>query len=265
MYTCVRDHRQAIPCNGYTASPMGTKTETPISIIIADHEVIFRVGAVSTLSVEDDLRIVGQPRSAVQMLFALTHHRAHVLLVSNRFLPTLLEHHPLTQHPTSVVVVADDEDAAAAFVAMGAKGVVYRSIEGPSLVEAMRRVAGGETFIHSPGFAMTEHHQDIASAHVVNQLSDFELRIVGDVFRGCANREIAENAGTTEQAIKNGIRSIFDKTGVSDRLELALYVFHHRMLQRAARAVNIGDGLPVDNQNSKYFGPKHFDASLLDR
>ena len=43
---------------------------------------------------------------------------------------------------------------------------------------------------------------------------------------------------TTEQVVKNYLRSIYDKTGVSDRLELALFTIHHRMLAEAAQAVS---------------------------
>ena len=52
--------------------------------------------------------------------------------------------------------------------------------------------------------------------------------------QGCKNKEIASQLGTKEQVIKNYLRSIFDKTGVSDRLELALFTLHHRVLAEAA-------------------------------
>jgi len=55
--------------------------------------------------------------------------------------------------------------------------------------------------------------------------------------QGCKNREIGMRLGTTEQVIKNYLRSIYDKTGVSDRLELALFTIHHRMLAEAANEV----------------------------
>ncbi len=51
------------------------------------------------------------------------------------------------------------------------------------------------------------------------------------------NKEIGRRLGTTEQVIKNYLRSIYDKTGVSDRLELALFTIHHRMLAEAATQV----------------------------
>jgi DNA-binding CsgD family transcriptional regulator len=74
---------------------------------------------------------------------------------------------------------------------------------------------------------------------VRDRLSEKELRIVAAVVRGCKNREIAMQLYTSEQVIKNALRAIFDKIGVSDRLELALFVLHHRMLAHATAAVRI--------------------------
>jgi len=59
------------------------------------------------------------------------------------------------------------------------------------------------------------------------------------VVRGFKNRDIAVQLYTSEQVVKNALRHIFDKTGVSDRLELALFVLHHRVLAQATAAVQI--------------------------
>jgi DNA-binding CsgD family transcriptional regulator len=65
------------------------------------------------------------------------------------------------------------------------------------------------------------------------------MKIVALIVQGCKNKEIAQRLGTTEQVIKNYLRSVYDKTGVSDRLELALFTIHHRILAAAAaEAVN---------------------------
>ena len=63
------------------------------------------------------------------------------------------------------------------------------------------------------------------------------MRIVALIVQGCKNREIALRLKTTEQVIKNYLRSIYDKTGVGDRLELALFTIHHRVLAQAAAEV----------------------------
>jgi len=98
-----------------------------INIVIADHQAIFRAGVAKVLAVEDDLRMVGQPQSVEQMLNALERLRVHVLLVSTYSLPEFPEIQALTaRNSAAILVVAENDDEASAFVAMGVQGVVFR-------------------------------------------------------------------------------------------------------------------------------------------
>ena len=65
-----------------------------------------------------------------------------------------------------------------------------------------------------------------------------ELKIVALIVQGYKNKDIAAQLGTTEQVIKNYLRNVYDKIGVSDRLELALFTIHHRILAEAAAAIS---------------------------
>ena len=78
---------------------------------------------------------------------------------------------------------------------------------------------------------------DSVGMWVRDRLTPKEMQIVALIVQGCKNKDIATQLGTKEQVIKNYLRSIYDKTGVSDRLELALFTIHHRMLAEAATAV----------------------------
>ncbi len=208
-----------------------------INVIIADNQPIFRAGVAKVLASEDDLRIVGQPQSSKQMLNALEHFRPRVLLISTSFLPLLSEIQALVmRQTTSILVLAETEDEASAIIAMGAQGIVCRSVNGPTIVDAVRRLARGETFVHTQESGITEIGEDLVGTRVRDRLSENELRIIAAVVRGYKNREIAMQLFTTEQAIKNALHAIFDKIGVSDRLELALFVLHHRMLAHSTAA-----------------------------
>ena len=221
-----------------------------INVVIADHQAIFRAGVAKVLAVEDDIRIVGQPQSHEQMLNALEHLRAQVLLVSTSFLPYFAQIQELTAgNHTKILVVAEPTDEAAAFAAMGVQGVVYRSVNGAAIVEAVRRLARGEIYVHTPNAAVSEISEDLVGIRVRDRLSEKELRIVALVVRGYKNREIAAQMETSEQVVKNALRQIFDKIGVSDRLELALFVLHHRMLAHATAAVKIDPEPPPPKRN----------------
>jgi DNA-binding NarL/FixJ family response regulator len=75
---------------------------------------------------------------------------------------------------------------------------------------------------------------DLVGARVRDRLTAKELKIVALIVQGYKNKEIATQLGTTEQVIKNYLRNVYDKIGVSDRLELALFTIHHRILAEAA-------------------------------
>jgi DNA-binding NarL/FixJ family response regulator len=211
-----------------------------INIVIADHQAIFRAGVAKILAVEDDLRIVGQPQAPEQLLLCLEKLRAKVLLVSSGFAADLSAVISTAQRSAvAVIVLADSDEPADQFTSRGARGVVYRSVPGDCMVEAVRRAARGEAYIQAQGAVSSESSQDFVGTRVRDRLSSKELRIMAAVVRGFKNRDIAMQLYTSEQVVKNALRNIFDKIGVSDRLELALFVLHHRVLAQAASAVQI--------------------------
>jgi len=64
-----------------------------------------------------------------------------------------------------------------------------------------------------------------------DQLTKKEVQVATLVFEGLTNREIAKLVGTTEQVVKNYLRKVYDKLGVADRLELALFCLHNRVIE----------------------------------
>jgi DNA-binding NarL/FixJ family response regulator len=107
-------------------------------------------------------------------------------------------------------------------------------------VKCVRKVFEGETWLdHRSVNWVIEAYRSQAALLTVprarTRLSDKELLIISGLTRGMRNKEIAQEVGTTEQVVKNYLRKIYDKLGVSDRLELALYCVHHRLLEGAPR------------------------------
>lgn len=210
-----------------------------INVIIADQQAVFRAGTAKVLAVEEDIRIVGQPTSADQLLNSLEKLRTHVLVLATSYLALYEQIRQVaSRQGTGLLLLADGDSATEKYLEKGVLGLVYRSVNAATIVRAVRLVARGEHFVQKPGPTATRW-EDSVGERVRNRLSGRELRVVAALIRGYKNREIAELVGTSEQTVKNALRSIYDKTGVSDRLELALFVLHHRILAQATAAVQL--------------------------
>jgi DNA-binding NarL/FixJ family response regulator len=220
-----------------------------IRVIIADSQAIFRVGIRKVLAVEDDLRVVAQAENLGQTLSMVSKFPADVLLFESRISSNAPEAaaEVLKRAPSlKIIIITGDVDAdqTVEYLRRGVKGIVTRSIAPDLLVRCVRKVAEGETWLDNRGVnwvieAYRSQAALLTSPRPKNRLSDKELLIVACVAQGMRNKEIAQEVGTTEQVIKNYLRKIYDKLGVSDRLELALYCIHHRLMEKAAGAADV--------------------------
>lgn len=206
-------------------------------VILADNQAIFRAGVAKILAMEDDFRIITQCSEPEKLLPAMDAFRGATILFASAMKLPIVELVEKTQLAKShCLVIAEFGESSQSYFDAGVEGVVYRSISGPSLIDCVRRVARGEQNVRVSGPESAEV-EDSVGIRVRDRLTPKEMKIVALIIQGCKNREIAQRLATTEQVIKNYLRSIYDKTGVSDRLELALFTIHHRMLADAANAV----------------------------
>jgi DNA-binding NarL/FixJ family response regulator len=121
-----------------------------IDVLIADDQELFHIGMAEILAVANDVRIVGQPQSPELLLGTLKQAKPHVLVLSTSFLPALSKiQRALRRRETALLVLAEDNDRIAYTRWLRARGVVYRSMDGPVIVDAVRRVARGELFIQN--------------------------------------------------------------------------------------------------------------------
>jgi DNA-binding NarL/FixJ family response regulator len=206
-------------------------------IILGDTQAIFRAGAARLLAMEDDMRIVAQCDDPTRLMAAVEATRGAIILLSTGIridLATLLEQaKALGSH---VILITEKTEDIAEEVTARLDGVVSRSIAGPELIETVRRVAHGLRCVRHANIT-TMKSQDSVGERVRDRLTPKEMQIVALIVQGCKNKDIALQLNTKEQVIKNYLRNIYDKTGVSDRLELALFTIHHRMLAEAAAKV----------------------------
>jgi len=212
-----------------------------IRVIVADSEPIFRVGVRKICAIEDDIRIVAQVESGVNAVTAVGRYEADVLLFESGLsespretVSSLLALSPSLK--IILVMIEPTEEETVEFLRRGVRGIVTRSIAPDLLVRCIRKVHAGETWLDNKGVnwvieAYRAQAAQLTSPRSRVKLSPKEIQIIAGVTQGLRNKDIAQEVGTTEQVVKNYLRKIYDKLGVSDRLELALYCMHHKLLE----------------------------------
>ena len=137
-----------------------------------------------------------------------------------------------------VLTAAEDDRDVVRAMRLGARGVVLKqSATRAARPKSIHKVYGGEIWLDNrmtaevmKAFAKSS---DGGPRREKPLLSDREKEIVQLVAQGFRNKEIGEKLFISEQTVKNHLHNIFDKLGVSDRLELALYAIHHRLIDQA--------------------------------
>ena len=212
-----------------------------IRVLMADDHVIFRTGLRKLLATEDDIKIVGEASNGGDCIKMLAKLKPDILLLDLRMPDkdglAVLEEVNFDQLPTRVVVLTaaeDDRDVVRA-MRLGARGVVLKQSATELLVKSIRKVQGGEIWLDNrmttevmKAFSKSD---DGGPRREKPLLSDREREIVQLVAQGYRNKEIGERLFISDLTVRNHLHNIFDKLGVSDRLELALYAIHHLLIE----------------------------------
>jgi two-component system nitrate/nitrite response regulator NarL len=221
---------------------MSEKKEA-IRIIIADDHPIVRDGLRRLLETEPDFSVVGQAadgREAVKLVRELT---PDVLLLdlSMPRLPGLEVLRELSESAAAVrtilLAAAIEKEQIIEALQMGARGVVLKESATQLLFKSIRTVMAGQFWVGR------EKVSDLVAALrglVVSGgekpdknfgLTRRELEIVSTIVAGYTNRDIAQKFSLSEDTVKHHLTHIFDKLGVSSRLELAMFAVNHRIIR----------------------------------
>lgn len=217
--------------------------ESVTRVILADSQAIFRVGMSKILALEPDLRVVAQVETLGETVSALGKLGPDVLLFEARISPTPVEAlaEVAKRAPSTKIVVMTPEateDETIGYLRQGVRGIISRAISPELLVRCIRKVHEGETWLDNEKVnwviqAYRSQAEQLKSSDSKSRLTEKERLIISGVTQGLRNKDIANEIGTTEQVVKNYLRKIYDKLGISDRLELALYCVHNRILESA--------------------------------
>ena len=216
-------------------------TRGMIRVVIADDHPIVRDGVRKLLSLEADMEVVGEAGDGREVVELVQRVDPDVVLLDLR-MPGLdglsvLQQLQASNRRTRIIVLTASEDKNEFVQAMklGCSGIVLKQTAPDLIVKSIRKVHAGEIWLdsHTTAAVMRQFAApagDLGPAagrgRERSPLSQREREIVSLVAQGYKNKEMAEKMFISEQTVKNHLHNIFDKLGVSDRLELALYAIH---------------------------------------
>jgi len=218
-------------------SPALQKRSHPIRIVIADDHPIFRDGLRRLLEAESDMKVVGEACDGREAVKLATEIKPDILL-----LDLAMPHHTgldaLRDLNTSgagavriiLLTAAVEKKQMVEALQLGARGVVLKDSATQLLLKSIHAVMAGEYWVGRDSVSnLVQYLRNLMqSTNEESKQKKFgltprELEIVSAVVAGYANREIAEYFKISEDTVKHHLSNIFDKLGVSTRLELALF------------------------------------------
>ncbi len=213
----------------------------PIRMLLIESSSLFREGLRALLSTQSDLEIVAEA-SVESMVVAAAAHRPDIILFESgtlSFAITALQRLREGRVPGRVILITlpDTVETLALAIRYGVAGILPRSSPSEVLLKSIRKVNAGEFWLNRALTAAIIRQlagepaplpRGFSGADQVSLLSRREGEIVTLVSQGYRNREISESLCINQQTVKNHLHNIFEKTGVRDRLELALYAIYHR-------------------------------------
>jgi DNA-binding NarL/FixJ family response regulator len=203
--------------------------KTSIRLIIADDHALFRGGLKSLLRRQRDMQVVGEADTADSLIVTVAETACDILLLDLQMERWALDDIRQLATLTKVVVLTASESVEVAMVAMrlGARAVVQKRFAVQKLVEAIRVVAEGLVWM-PPALQAEVASQWSSSAP--KSLTSRETEIVRYVANGLRNAEIAQRLAITEATVKTHINNVFDKLGLRDRVELAVYALRRGLI-----------------------------------
>lgn len=216
------------------------RSEPPVRLVIAGEPPIFREGLRRLLEAGSGPLVVSGTGGESAVVNLVRHHNPEILLLaltrSGRPAVETLRELAASGTPVRTIILTDcvDSPDIAGAMQVGARGVVPRDSAPDVLFASIQSVLAGHFWIgreQIAGVAPSLRKLDAARRQSkAFGLTRREIDIVRAVVAGCTNKEIAERSAITENTVKSHLTHIFNKSGASNRVELALFATHHRLL-----------------------------------
>ena len=214
-----------------------------VRIVLADDHQMFRDAVRRLLDAEPDLVVVGEAGDGEEAVALTLQYEPDILLLDVA-MPhgngmQVLQQIAAASKATRIIMVtgAVEEYELRQALRLGARGFVLKESGAVQLLESIRVVHAGEYFVGRECMAdlvSAVRSRGVALEGRVPRKADFglttrERQIVSAVVNAYQNKEIAEKFAISEKTVKHHLTNIFNKVGVSNRLELALFAVHHRL------------------------------------
>ena len=224
----------------------GSDFPSKITILIADHQPLFREGLKRVLSTQENFELLGEAGDSDETIRLMDLLKPDVLLLDMAIAPLngmeVLERSNGTLRTTRVIVIsvsADSRDTVKA-LELGASGILLKEVSSEMLLKSIRTVVEGQYWVGRRDMASAiDALRALPSLERENSTRNFgltprETQILHSVNEGLSNKDIAHSFGISQQTVKHHVSSIFNKTGMSNRLELVVFSINHG-LNRSAR------------------------------
>src|SRR5881396_3774837 len=222
---------------------MDSRGSQPIRIVIADDHPIFRDGLRRLLEAEPDLKVVGEASDGAEAVKLARQLKPDILLLDlamprNPGLEALRELSSGSTNSVRVILLtaAAEKNQIVEALQLGARGVVLKDSATQLLLKSIHTVMAGEYWVGRESVSnLVQYLRSLvqSSGEEARQkkfgLTPRELEIVSTVVAGYSNKEIAEYCKISEDTVKHHLSNIFDKLGVSTRLELALFAVNQSL------------------------------------
>ncbi len=216
----------------------------PIRIVVADDHPVVRFGVINMLTSEPGFEVVGQAEDGDVAITQTIELEPDILLLDLAMprLPGLEAMRAIMSKAPRVKIIlltgTITTQQIIEALQIGARGIVLKDAVAGDLSKSLRAVLSGDYWIGGQRVAnlvqALKELMDKAAATPERKtygLTPRELEVVTCIVEGCSNRDIARQFTISEETVKRHLSNIFDKTGVSTRLELALFAIAHKLVQ----------------------------------
>ncbi|MEW6446539.1 MAG: response regulator transcription factor [Bacillota bacterium] len=212
--------------------------EAVVQVLIVDDHALIRDGLKKILSVEPGIKVVGEAANGQDAIEFVKREPVDVVLldVSMPIMNGIEACREIKKARPAVAVVAltihDQEEYLFEMIRAGVSGYVLKDISSGKLVETIYGVARGESFIPPKMTAkVLQEFNRLSFRGNPGGLTEREVEVLRLVAAGASNREIASKLFISEKTVKNHMSNIFQKLGVVDRTQAALYAVKQRIVE----------------------------------